>query len=71
MSTKHTLGGASLPFYPLSIEGDPMYCLCDHSGVANDDLCVKCPHRAEHQAAASAELESRLAAILKATEGTP
>lgn len=48
-----------MPFYPLPLWGEPMYCVCDLAGCEEADFCEKCPRRAEHREAASAELALR------------
>lgn len=57
MSAQQTSG--PLPFYPLNVDFEPMYCICDHGGPETDDWCKKCPHRAIHKEAASAEVQAR------------
>lgn len=55
-----------LPFFPLNEHGEPMGCVCDYGGAEMADWCEKCPHRAVHREAASAEVAARRAAIAKA-----
>jgi len=48
-----------LPFYRLDLEGEPMYCVCDHGGPELPIWCAKCPHRQKHHEAAVRDLQER------------